>query len=154
MEKFNELTVNYMTTSGAFLSSGKKANVMTISWGGVGVFWGQKVAIVPVRYSRYTKEFIDKTGYFAVSVPYGDKKEALKYCGTHSGRDTDKIKETGLVLKDCEFAPTQYVDGCGEVYECKTLAVIPLSLDMLPQELHQFYDNNDLHCLYIGKILN
>ena len=44
-------------STGAFLVSGD--NVMTASWGFVGVMWGKKIFITPVRESRYTKTFID-----------------------------------------------------------------------------------------------
>ena len=44
-----------------------KANTMTASWGGVGVLWGSDVVYIFVRQSRYTKEFIDKTGHFSIS---------------------------------------------------------------------------------------
>ena len=45
----------------------KKANTMTVSWGGVGVLWGKNVAYIFIRDSRYTKEFIDKGDFFSVS---------------------------------------------------------------------------------------
>ena len=53
--------------TGAFVSSG--GNVMTASWGLVGVMWGRKVYVAPIRDSRYTKELLDRTGEFTVSVP-------------------------------------------------------------------------------------
>ena len=33
---------------------------MTASWGFIGVMWGKKIFITPVRESRYTKKFVDK----------------------------------------------------------------------------------------------
>ena len=54
-------------STGAFLVSGD--NVMTASWGFVGVMWGKKIFITPVRESRYTKTFIDKNNHFTISIP-------------------------------------------------------------------------------------
>ena len=39
-----------------------KVNTMTIGWGKIGVVWSRPVFEVLVRESRYTKEFLDKTG--------------------------------------------------------------------------------------------
>lgn len=142
-----------MLTTGAFLSSGDNANFMTISWGGVGYFWGKKVAFVPVRKSRYTKEFIDKTGYFALSIPDGKYATELKYIGSHSGRNVDKIKETGLTAIACDNIPTQKIQGCETYFECKVITSFELTLDMLPEKYRSFYATGDTHVLYIGEIL-
>ena len=53
----------------ALVSAGskKKANTMTVSWGGIGVLWGKNVAFIFVRDSRYTKEFLDQGEFFSIS---------------------------------------------------------------------------------------
>ena len=63
-----------------------KANTMTASWGGVGVLWGSDVVYIFVRQSRYTKEFIDKTGHFSISFLGEEYRKALQHLGTVSGR--------------------------------------------------------------------
>ena len=62
-----------------------KANTMTASWGGVGVLWGSDVVYIFVRQSRYTKEFIDKTGHFSISFLGEEYRKALQHLGTVSG---------------------------------------------------------------------
>lgn len=151
---FNGEVIDSMLTTGAFLSAGERANVMTISWGGIGFLWKKKIAFVPVRRSRYSKEFIDKNGCFALSVPINKMSAELKYCGSHSGRDTDKIKSAGLTMLQCEHISTQKVAGCDEYYECKVLTSVELTLEMLPEELQKMYATGDVHTLYIAEILN
>ena len=53
----------------AVLTAGNqhKANVMTISWGGMGVLWGKNVCYVFVRDSRYTKQFMDLCSAFSLT---------------------------------------------------------------------------------------
>lgn len=63
----------------------QKANTMTVSWGGIGVLWGKNVAFLFIRDSRYTKEFLDTGEFFSVSFMGKEYKEALNYCGSHSG---------------------------------------------------------------------
>jgi len=146
--------LNNMLNKGAFLVAGSDPkNVMTISWGFIGVMWYKPVMIVPVRTSRWTKQFIDGTGEFTVSVPVDKMQKELTFCGTKSGRDTDKFKETGLVPKPAKKVKSSVVGGCDRYYECKVVCKLPLTSDMLPEEIKKAaYGNNDYHTLYIGEI--
>ena len=69
---------------------------MTISWGGLGTIWNKPVATVYVRNTRYTHEFMDNNEYFTVSFYPEECKSVLGVLGSKSGRDMDKMKETGL----------------------------------------------------------
>ncbi|MCL1975493.1 MAG: flavin reductase [Firmicutes bacterium] len=71
-------------------------NTMTASWGGFGVIWNKPVMISVVRLSRYTLEFMEKYDYFTCSFYPEKYRKALNICGTKSGREIDKAKETGL----------------------------------------------------------
>ena len=72
----------------ALVSAGDKTrcNTMTVSWGGVGVLWGKNVVFIFIRDSRYTKEFLDNGDLFSLSFLNEDYRDALNYCGSHSGR--------------------------------------------------------------------
>lgn len=75
---------------GAFLMV--DGNPMTIGWAQFGVIWGRPVCTVFVRHSRHTHALLEKSNVFTVSVPAaGTMREALAYCGSHSGRDGDKL---------------------------------------------------------------
>ena len=74
----------------------KGYNTMTASWGFMGVMWGKNVIETVIRHSRYTLEFVEKSEFFTVSFYPESQREALKFCGTHSGRDCDKADESGL----------------------------------------------------------
>ncbi len=74
-------------------------NTMTASWGGLGTLWNAPVAFVFVRPSRYTKEFIDADGTVSLSLfKPGAYRRELGLLGTKSGRDGDKIAESGLTV--------------------------------------------------------
>ena len=45
----------------------EKCNTMTASWGGLGVLWGKKVATIYVRPQRFTREFLEREGWFTLS---------------------------------------------------------------------------------------
>ena len=74
----------------------EKFNTMTASWGGTGVLWGKTVAFIFIRPERYTYEFIKKCDTLTLSFLGEENKAIHKVCGSKSGRDTDKIAETGL----------------------------------------------------------
>ena len=63
----------------------EKSNTMTVSWGGTGVLWGKNVVFIFIRESRYTKDFIDNGEFFSLSFLSEKYRDALKYCGAHSG---------------------------------------------------------------------
>lgn len=71
-------------------------NMMTASWGGIGFLWNKPVAFVFVRPSRYTHEFIEQNDRLSLSFLGDDFRDVMNFCGTKSGRNCDKAKETGL----------------------------------------------------------
>lgn len=99
--KAEELTWNPFTQIGKgwfLVTAGdeKASNTMTVSWGGLGVWWGKDVATIYIRQNRCTKEFIDAKETFTISsLPESYKKE-LGYMGSHSGHDGDKWEACGL----------------------------------------------------------
>ncbi len=129
-------------------------NTMTASWGGLGVLWNKEVATVYVRPSRYTYEFIEREKYFTLSFFDETYRKALNLCGTKSGRDTDKVKETG-------FKPVETPKG--SVTFSQALTVIECSKlfyqDMDPSHflegfIEKNYNGRDYHRMYIGEIVN
>ena len=71
-------------------------NTMTASWGGVGFLWGKPVAFVFIRPERYTHDFVEQNDRLTLTFFDEADKDILNFCGTKSGRDYDKVKETGL----------------------------------------------------------
>lgn len=81
--------------------SESKFNSMTASWGGFGV-WNKPVAFILVMPTRYTYEFLEREDYYTLTF-FDDNAENGRYralmrdlFGKKSGRDTDKVKESGL----------------------------------------------------------
>lgn len=65
---------------------------MTASWGAVGEMWGKDSVFVFIRQSRFTKEFIVKRVSFHLVFREKNTAGDMKYLGTVSGRDEDKMK--------------------------------------------------------------
>lgn len=74
----------------------ERFNTMTASWGGIGYLWNRPVAFVFIRPERYTHEFVENGDRLTLSFLGEGHRDILNFCGTKSGRDHDKAKETGL----------------------------------------------------------
>jgi flavin reductase (DIM6/NTAB) family NADH-FMN oxidoreductase RutF len=131
---------------------GEKTNMMTASWGGVGILWNKPVATIYVRPQRYTKEFIDNEEYFSLCVLPEEYRQILNYCGTKSGRDEDKIAETKLTIDESEKAPifkeSRLVLICKKLYaqDLTEQSFIDKSL------VEKNYQAKDFHTMYIAEI--
>ncbi|WP_300728039.1 flavin reductase family protein [uncultured Bacteroides sp.] len=97
-----------------------KFNMMTASWGGVGVLWAKPVAFIFIRPERYTYEFIEKNDKLTLSFLGEEHKDVHKVCGLKSGRDTDKVAETGLKPYTTPDGNIAY-EQARMVLECKKL---------------------------------
>jgi len=131
--------------------SEKNFNTMTASWGGLGVLWNKNVSFCFVRPQRYTFEFMEKNSYYSLSF-YDDKyKNILKKLGTKSGRDTNKIEESGLTICHDQQAP--YFKEAKIVLICKKIYAQFISPDcMLENLLKTNYTQKDYHKFYVGEI--
>ena len=133
--------------------NGEKWNTMTASWGAMGILWGKPVVFVFIRPTRFTYEFVEKTDYFTCSF-FGDEyKTALKICGSKSGRDIDKAKETGLTPKiEDEFVSFSQANL---TLKCKKLYFADLDPKaMLDMGINENYPNKDYHRMYVAEIIN
>ncbi len=128
-------------------------NAMTASWGGFGILWGNKVAFVFIRPTRYTKEFVDASGRLSLTF-YDDGKyrQMLGYMGSTSGRDEDKIKAQGLTVKWENGTP--YFDEAETAVITRVLYAQDLEGDdFLDTGVRDdCYPDRDYHTMYVCKI--
>lgn len=154
-----ELNLNPFTLFGndwLVLTAGNESigcNAMTVSWGHLGCLWSHNkpTAIAYVRQSRYTKELIDKTDLFTLSLI--EDRNALGYLGSHSGRNENKFEKTGL--KPMFTDGTAAIEGAKLVFVCKKLYKAPISPENFIDQsiVAKDYANGDFHDMYIGEII-
>ena len=138
----------------ALLTAGteKSFNTMTVSWGGLGTIWSKPVATVYVRISRYTHEFMDSSDYFTVSFYSKEYKKILGVLGSKSGRDMDKMHESGLTPVKAGDSVT--FKEAEKTLVCKKLFKQRVELENIPEEIvKQNYPNGDPHDMYIGEVV-
>ena len=132
----------------------KKVNMMTASWGGVGILWGKHAATVYIRKSRYTKEFVDGSDRFSLCVLPEKFRSELGYCGKVSGRTEDKVAKTGLTVEHEGSVP--YFAESRLVLVCRKLYVQELNAGCFVENakgiINECYSDNDWHVMYIAEI--
>lgn len=123
----------------------RQFNACTVSWGSLGNIWGRtgksgSIITVYVHPARYTCEFLKENDMFTVSFFSPAYRKALAYIGSHSGRDEDKIKASGL---------TPIVMGTGVAYEeaelkflCRKLYQHQFSKGDLAEDIQEYYAAN------------
>ena len=139
----------------ALLTAGNKEsfNTMTVSWGGLGTIWNKPVATVYVRTSRYTHEFMDNNDYFTLSFFPEDYKKTLGVLGSKSGRDMDKMHDSGLTAK--EISQSMTFEEAEVTLVCKKLFMQRLSKENMVSEAEakQYYGDDAEHDMYIGEVV-
>lgn len=129
-------------------------NCMTVSWGFVGTMWNLPVAQTVVRPQRYTREFLDKYDTFTLCAFPDSCRKALQILGSKSGRDGDKVAESGLrpmastVVAAPSFAEAELV------IECRKIFRQPMTPEaMLDPRAVAAYPTRDYHIIYIGEVV-
>lgn len=138
----------------ALLTAGNKEsfNTMTISWGGMGTIWGKPVATTYVRTSRLTHDFMDKEEYFTISFYPEEYKNVLMVLGSKSGRDIDKMNDSGLTPKAVENSMT--FEEAEVTLLCRKLFKQKLDPEnILDEKCKGFYAGDAEHDMYIGEVV-
>ena len=134
----------------------EKFNMMTASWGSMGYLWNKPVVMVFVRPQRYTFEFTEKKDEFTLSFFDEKYRHALNVCGSVSGRNVNKVQESGLTPYFTEAGNPAFEEAT-LVLECKKLYTDVLRAENFIGEVaDRFYGEKEggFHKLYIGEILN
>lgn len=141
-----------------------RTNMMTASWGGVGILWNKPVATVYIRRSRFTKGFVDDGDTFSLCVMPEEYRKELAYCGKASGRDEDKVAACGFKVAYAEagdeasaLAKVPYFEEARLVLVCKKLYAQEMEAQYFTKEGNsipsQIYSDNDWHTTYVAEIV-
>lgn len=138
------------------ITSGKpeKLNVMTASWGGLGVLWEKPIATCFLNPTRYSVTTMDEGDTYTLSFYTEAYKEALTYCGSNSGRNTDKVKGSGLTPIKTPSGATAFSEAW-MILECRKIVAQQLSPEaIIDKSLPANWSKDGYHKMYIGEILN
>ena len=125
IEKYYHYAFPMQTVLVTCIDGPGKTNIITLAWhtpiASKPPLYG--ISIAPKRHS-YT--LIEKNKEFVVNfIPYS-LVEAAHFCGTHSGRQTDKLCATGLTLMPSIKVTTPRIQEAYAHLECILVKSIPL----------------------------
>lgn len=127
---------------------------MTVAWGSLGAMWNKPFVQVVVRPVRYTYEFMERYDTFTLCAFPEAYRKALSLLGSKSGRDSDKIAESGLTpipstkVTAPGFAEADLIVECRKIYWDD----FDPAHFLLP-EIAQNYPQKDYHRVYFGEIV-
>ena len=143
-------------------------NSCTIGWGSLGTLWarqnGGSVVTVFLHPGRYTTDVMFNSEYFTVSFFPQEYRKALGVMGTVSGRDHDKVKESGLtpvqIGESITYEEAELTFYCRKIYQHK------MAKEDIAPEYQEMYASNPKvypvdedgqwqpHWVFIGEVVD
>jgi flavin reductase (DIM6/NTAB) family NADH-FMN oxidoreductase RutF len=129
-------------------------NTMTVGWGSFGTMWGMPFAQVVVRPSRYTRVFMEQYNTFTLCAFPDTCRKALQLLGSKSGRDGDKIAETGLTPIASSAVAAPGFEEAELTIECRKIYWQDMDAEhFLEPTINRNYPQHDYHRTYYGEIV-
>ena len=97
---------------------GEKDNIITIAWIGT-ICSNPPMLSISIRPSRLSHQIITKTKEFVVNVPRTTHLKEVDYCGTNSGRNTDKWTDSNFTKVESKHINVPMIEECPMNLECK-----------------------------------
>lgn len=113
-----------------------KESIITLAWGGTASSNPPHVTVA-IRKNRFSHNLIFASKEFVVNIPTYEMLDAIELCGTKSGSDTDKWKESNFTKGKSKIIRTPFIKECPVSMECKLIQVVELGS----------------HDLFIGEIV-
>jgi flavin reductase (DIM6/NTAB) family NADH-FMN oxidoreductase RutF len=98
---------------------------------------------------------MERSGYYTLCFLKDGYRDILNFCGSRSGRDTDKIRETGLKplvtqIGNIYFEQSRLVLECRKIYSDR-IREDRFIIDTL---IGKHYRAKDFHAFYIGEVIS
>jgi flavin reductase (DIM6/NTAB) family NADH-FMN oxidoreductase RutF len=117
LDSFNQNTALMVT-----MDKAGKCNVMALDWKKLTEFKGNPIIRAQVAYSRYTYNLLTKgVDEFTINIPSERTYNVVSIAGSHSGRNTDKIKIANLDIVPGKSTKVPTLKDCILSYECKVI---------------------------------
>jgi len=118
------------------VGSGGRPNIITLGMY-MPISFSPPLVCIAISPKRYSHGLIEETGEFVVNVPSIGLEDEMNFCGTRSGRDCDKFRETGLMPVPASKVRPPLIKECYGHLECKVI--------------HSYVCGD--HTLFIGEVV-
>jgi flavin reductase (DIM6/NTAB) family NADH-FMN oxidoreductase RutF len=93
--------------------------------------------LVSIGKNRFSHRSIKESKEFVICYPNVDQEQGALYCGTHSGKNGDKLARSGLFTMPSTKVRPPTIKDCTAAFECKVVSA---------------YDAGD-HTLFVGEVV-
>jgi flavin reductase (DIM6/NTAB) family NADH-FMN oxidoreductase RutF len=129
-------------------------NMMTASWGSLGILWGKEVAFCFIRPQRHTFKFVNENEFFTLSFFSEEYRKALEICGAYSGRNVNKVELAKLTPIEDEQYKTVFFNEARLVLVCRKIYYQDINpQNFLDSGINENYPLKDYHRMFIGEII-
>lgn len=111
-------------------------NIITLGWA-MPTSWEPLLCAISIGLTRFSHELLEQVPEFVLTFPAEDMEAAMRVCGTESGRDVDKFRETGLTARAASVVRPPLIEEAVTNMECKVVGA------------HRTGD----HTIFVGEIL-
>ena len=78
--------------------------------------------VISVGFQRYTYEALEKSREFVLCLPAHDMEKEIRFFGSESGRDMDKLKELGTATQPATHIDCVLLSDASVNYECRVVS--------------------------------
>ena len=114
----------------------ERPNIITLAWAG-SLCSEPPIMGISIRPSRHSHPLVAGASEFGLNVPSVEMLRAVDYCGTVSGRETDKWKAMELTPAPARIIKTALIAECPLNLECQVVQTVRLGS----------------HDLFLGKVV-
>ena len=114
------LLLNHGPTVLVSSAHGGRQNVMAAAWNMALDFDPPKVAVV-IDKATLTRELVEASGEFVLSVPSRQQAALTLAVGTQSGREGDKLQKLGAGGTAASIVGAPLIEGCLAWLECRVI---------------------------------
>ena len=118
------------------LDENGKPNALGVSWV-MRTSFEPLLMLISIDHGRYSHKGISKNGEFVINYPSALQQKGAWVCGTTSGRDTDKVRTSGLSFIRSEKVQAPTIDDVVAAFECKVVSQ---------------FETGD-HTVFVGKVV-
>ena len=115
LKKYPERTVLAVSAE-----SKGRPNIIALGWN-MPTSGAPPMAAISVGHGRFSHKLIREGGEFVLVFPSREMEDAVMYCGTHSGRDVDKFKATGLTSVKAKHVRPPLIGEAVVNMECRVV---------------------------------
>ena len=127
--------------------------MMTASWGGLGHLYNKPVAFCFINPTRHTIKYMDNSDTYTLSFYTETYRDVLNYCGSHSGKDTDKVAGSGLTPLTTPTGSKAFSEAW-MIIECRKMVAQPFNPEAIFNPEAKDKWGKTPHKMFIGEIIN